>query len=487
MLTRIGRQPIDSDRDGTDRAGDLGPVPPPRSQEPSGLGRRSEELARPGAAELVAQIRREQVNYLTRGSVLSFLVHPLAGALVALALLGHAAHEMIAAWLLAVWTLAAVRAVHWHRHRDRPGSVAEATRWAAFLTGIAAASNLLWGAAPLLIWPADASGAQLLLFVAIAAVMAIEMVTLASFMLAVLGSLGLSLLALLVALIWHGLLTPLTLCALLLYASVMAIGTLHINRLLFESLRLRFELGAASTAAQAASKAKSDFIANMSHELRTPLNAIIGFSEMIKTQLLGADAVTRYVEYASHIHRSGQHLLEIINDILDLSKIEAGRFELREERVELGEVVKTSLLLITDKAEASGVTVAASVPSPSPAIRGDERAIKQALLNLLANAVKFTPIGGSIHVSVRRTAKGGVVLTVKDTGIGMSPEDIPKAMQPFGQLGDVHTRSRPGTGLGLPIVRSLIELHEGKFHLASEIGVGTSAEISFPARRVVAH
>jgi len=131
--------------------------------------------------------------------------------------------------------------------------------------------------------------------------------------------------------------------------------------------------------------------------------------------------------------------------------------------------------------------VAASVPTPSPAIRGDERAIKQVLLNLLANAVKFTPIGGSIQVTVCRTAKGGVVLTVKDTGIGMAAADIPKAMQPFGQLGDVHTRNRPGTGLGLPIVRSLVELHEGKFHLASEIGVGTSAEISFPARRVVAH
>jgi two-component system, cell cycle sensor histidine kinase PleC len=487
MLTHIGQLPVDRAMGGTDRAGDLGPMPLPRKQEPNGWRRRSQELARPGAADLVAQIRREQVSYLTRGSVLSFLVHPLAAALVALALFGHASHEMIAAWLLSVWTVAAVRGVHWHHYRDRLGSLSEATRRAAFLTGIAAGSNLMWGAAPLLLWPADASGPQVLLFVAIAAVMAMEMVTLASFMLAVLGSLGVSLVALLVALIWHGLLTPPILCALLLYASVMAIGTFHINRLLFESLRLRFELGAASTAAQAASKAKSDFIANMSHELRTPLNAIIGFSEMIKMQLLGADASRRYVEYASHIHRSGHHLLEIINDILDLSKIEAGRFDLREERVELGEVVKTSLMLITDRAEESGVTVAASVPNPSPVIRGDERAIKQALLNLLANAVKFTPIGGNVHVNVYRNAKGGIVLTVKDTGIGMAAADIPKAMQPFGQLGDVHTRNRPGTGLGLPIVRSLVELHEGKFHLASEIGVGTSAEISFPARRVVAN
>ncbi len=472
--------------DGTDRAGDFAPMPLPREQAPGGLQRHADDHARVGAADLAAQIRREQVNYLTRGSVLSFLVHPVAAALVALALIRHCSQEMIAAWLLAVWTLAAVRAVHWHRYRDHRRTVFQATRSAAFLTAIAAGSNLLWSAAPLLIWPADDTGPQVLLIVAIAAVMAIEMATLASFMLAVLGSLSVSLLMLLVALLWHGLLTPLILCALLLYASVMAIGTYHINRLLFESLRLRFELASASTAAQAASKAKSDFIANMSHELRTPLNAVIGFSEIIKAQHFGASTSARYVEYATLIHRSGLHLLEIINDILDLSKIEAGRFELKEEEVKLGEVVKTSMMLISDRAEESGVTVAASVPSPAPVIRGDERAIRQVLLNLLSNAVKFTPIGGNVQVGVCRDATGGVVLTVKDTGIGMSPADIPKAMQPFGQLGDVHTRSRPGTGLGLPIVKSLVEMHDGKFQLSSGIGLGTLAKISFPARRVVA-
>ena len=441
--------------------------------------------ARPASADLLAQIRREQVGYLARGLLLGLVVHPIAAALVALALLGHARHEMIATWVLCVWGLAAVRAVYWHRHRDRLGPDADPTQTAVLLTAIAGGSNLVWGAAPLLIWPTGASGPQVLLLVAIGAASAIELVTLASFMVAVIGALAVSVLALVVALAAHGLLTPLILCALLLYASVMAIGTRHINRLLFESLRLRFELAAASTAAEAASKSKSDFIANMSHELRTPLNAIIGFSEMVKGQVFGPQAVARYVEYASHIHSSGLHLLEIINDILDLSKIEAGHFELKEERVDLGEVVKTSLLLVTERAEESGVTVEASVPTPSPVIRGDERAIKQALLNLLSNAVKFTPIGGNVQVDVRRDATGGIGLTVKDTGIGMSPEDIPKAMQPFGQLGDVHTRSRPGTGLGLPIVRSLIEMHQGKLTLMSEVGIGTSAQISFPPRRVV--
>ncbi|HYM04705.1 MAG TPA: HAMP domain-containing sensor histidine kinase [Stellaceae bacterium] len=461
--------------------------PLPLQSEHDRRGKRAaEKPARSGGSDLLAQIRREQVGYLQRGLVVSFLVHPLVAALVAVATLDHAAHRMIAVWLLSVWALAAVRAVYWHRRRNRLGSAAEAARAGVLLAAVAGASNFVWGAAPLLIWPAGTTGPQVLLFVAIAAATAIEMVTLASFLLAAIGSLSISLLALLIALLWHGLLTPLILCALLLFGSVMAIATYHINRLLFESLRLRFELAAASTAAQAASRSKSDFIANVSHELRTPLNAIIGFSEMIKGQVLGANSWPRYVEYASHIHGSGLHLLEIINDILDLSKIEAGHLELKDERIELGEVVRTSLILVTDRAEEAGVTIGASVPDPSPVIRGDERAIKQALLNLLSNAVKFTPIGGSIHVNVRRDPTGGIVVTVTDTGIGMSPADIPKAMQPFEQLGDVHTRSRPGTGLGLPIVRSLVEMHEGKFSLVSELGVGTSAEISFPVRRVVA-
>jgi two-component system, cell cycle sensor histidine kinase PleC len=447
--------------------------------------RPAEQEAPPGTADIRAQIRREQVGYLARGLFVSFLVHPLTAALVALAILNHAHHHLIAGWLLGVWALAALRAVYWQRHRDQRGSIPDASRSATLLATLSAASNLVWSAAPLLVWPEDAPGSQALLLVAIAAATAIEMMTLASFMFAVIASVSVSVLALLFALMVHGLLTPLILCSLFLYGSVMAIATYHINRLLFESLRLRLELVAANTAAQAASKSKSDFIANMSHELRTPLNAIIGFSEVIKDQTFGAGALARYVEYASHIHRSGLHLLEIINDILDLSKIEAGRFELREERVELGEVVSASLLLVTDRAEEAGVSIDASVPSPSPVIRGDKRAIKQVLLNLLSNAVKFTPIGGSVHVDIRHDETGGIVLIVKDTGIGMSPAEIPKAMQPFGQIGDVHTRNRAGTGLGLPIVRSLIEMHEGKFQLASEIGVGTLAQISLPARRVV--
>ena len=468
--------------DGNDRVRDPGKLPLAREPEGNGLRQSTAGYFRHQAGGLPAPIRREQLGYLARGSVLGFIIHPIAAAVVALTLFGHADHQVIVAWLMAEWGVAGLRAVYWQRHRSRR-DVASAPD-AAFLTMMPAVSSLLWGAAPLLIWPEHATGPQMLLIVAIAAVMAVEMVTLASSMLAVFTSLSALLLALLFGLSWHGVLAPLMMWAIVLYASVIGIGTYYVNRLLFDSLRLRFELAKSSAAAQAASKAKSDFIANMSHELRTPLNAIIGFAEIIKLQVMG-DKPGRYVEYAADIHRSGIHLLEIINDILDLSKIEAGRLELRDERVDLGSVIKSSLILINDRANESGVEVASSVPTPAPVIRGDERSIKQILLNLLSNAVKFTPIGGRILIDVFLDATGGIVLTVKDTGIGMSPADIPKAMQPFGQLGDVHTRNRSGTGLGLPIVKSLVEMHDAEFRLTSELGVGSAAEISFPARRVV--
>ncbi len=244
------------------------------------------------------------------------------------------------------------------------------------------------------------------------------------------------------------------------------------------------QLRSAKEEAELASRAKSDFLANVSHELRTPLNAIIGFSEIIKDQLFGPMGNQRYREYAIDIHDSGTHLLSLINDILDLSKIEAGKFELHEEPIDLEAATKASFRIMRDRAEEAGVVLTLDFPAQTPRLRADPRAVKQILLNLLSNAVKFTDAGGQVSVEARMLGSGGLRVQVKDTGIGIAEEDIAKAMAPFGQVDSSLSRKYEGTGLGLPLTRRLVDLHGGCLTLASKAGQGTSVTIDFPDTRV---
>jgi len=244
------------------------------------------------------------------------------------------------------------------------------------------------------------------------------------------------------------------------------------------------ELETARLAAEESSRVKSQFMANMSHELRTPLNAIIGFSEVIRDALVGPVAA-RYKDYARDIHSSGRHLLGLINDVLDLSKIELGRLELHEEPVVLAKVVEDCQRLIAERVRSSNLELAADVPSDLPLLRGDELRLKQIVLNLLSNAVKFTPVGGRIALSARTTADGGIVLAVIDTGIGMKPEEIPIALQPFRQIDSALNRRYEGTGLGLPLARTLVELHDGILNISSTPGQGTTVTVVLPATRVI--
>lgn len=226
----------------------------------------------------------------------------------------------------------------------------------------------------------------------------------------------------------------------------------------------------------------ASFIANMSHELRTPLNAIIGFSEMMRNQVFGPLGSSKYQEYNTDIYDSGQHLLSIINDILDLSKLESGKMILNERAVDLVEVVRRANSQIGSLARKAKVTVETVCDCNSAVIRGDERLILQSCLNLLSNAVKFTPEGGRVTLKVSAFETGSVVISVEDTGIGIAPENIEKVMQPFGQVESVQSRRHQGTGLGLPLVKSFIELHGGTFELQSELGHGTTAIAIFPER-----
>jgi signal transduction histidine kinase len=238
--------------------------------------------------------------------------------------------------------------------------------------------------------------------------------------------------------------------------------------------------------AETANRTKSEFLATMSHELRSPLNAIIGFSEIMKNETFGALGDPRYREYARDVLDSGTHLLEIINDLLDLSKIESGKLEICEEVVDIRSVNDTCQRLIKARAESASLRLATDLQPHLPGVYADPRKIKQVLLNLLSNAVKFTPEGGTVTTAARIDGGGRFVLSGADTGIGIAPENIGKAMSAFGQVDSSLSRRYQGTGLGLSLSKALVELHGGTLALESEQGVGTTVTVTLPPSRVLA-
>jgi two-component system cell cycle sensor histidine kinase PleC len=237
--------------------------------------------------------------------------------------------------------------------------------------------------------------------------------------------------------------------------------------------------------AEGANLAKSRFLATMSHELRTPLNAILGFSEVMKAELFGPHSVPAYKEYAADIHSSGQHLLMLINEILDLSRVEAGRYELKEEAVSLPGVVEECRHLLALRAKNRAINVTEMLDDELPRIWADERAVRQVTLNLLSNAIKFTPQGGEISIKVGWTASGGQYLSIRDTGPGIPEEEIPIVLSSFGRGSMAQKNADEGSGLGLPIVRGLVELHGGEFKLTSKVREGTEVIVIFPPERVM--
>jgi signal transduction histidine kinase len=245
----------------------------------------------------------------------------------------------------------------------------------------------------------------------------------------------------------------------------------------------RQQLHIAKMGAETANRAKSEFLANMSHELRTPLNAIIGFSEIIKKGMFGPLSA-RYCSYGGDIHDSGTHLLNLINEILDLSKLEAGHFELHEENVDIAAVIQTSKRLVEPQAEKGKVQLSEAVETDLPMVLADERRIRQVLINILSNAVKFTPEGGQVLVQ-SLLGGDGIVIAISDTGIGIAPGQIGKAMEPFGQIDSKISRKYEGTGLGLPLAKRLVELHGGTLAVESALGVGTTVTIVLPHERIV--
>jgi signal transduction histidine kinase len=251
-----------------------------------------------------------------------------------------------------------------------------------------------------------------------------------------------------------------------------------------ELQKLNEELRAAKESAERADRTKSEFLANISHELRTPLNAIMGFSEVIRDALFGP-VDPHYRSYATDIHESGRHLLAVINDILDLTKLESGRFDLHEEAVSVSALVETCRDMVAAKAKERGLHLAVRVPAGLPRLRADPLRLRQILLNLLSNAVKFTPSGGRIVASVQLAPDGGMLFEIKDTGIGMKAGDIALALEPFRQIDSQLNRTYEGTGLGLPLVKRLTELHDGRLEIVSAQGQGTTVLVRIPPERVL--
>jgi signal transduction histidine kinase len=246
--------------------------------------------------------------------------------------------------------------------------------------------------------------------------------------------------------------------------------------------RAELNLLAMKEQAETANRSKTEFLANMSHELRTPLNAIIGFSQVMAGEMLGPIATTRYVGYARDILASAEHLLGIINDILDVSKLESGKLDLVEEIIELPKAIAELIALVEGKAKAADIGLSARREGDVPLLLGDPRKVKQIVLNLVTNAIKFSRPGGEVEIVLRSNA-GAVQIAVSDCGIGMNTREVELAMTRFGQVAEAWTRDHSGTGLGLPLAIGLAELHGATLTIASTKGVGTTVTVAFPVAR----
>jgi signal transduction histidine kinase len=245
------------------------------------------------------------------------------------------------------------------------------------------------------------------------------------------------------------------------------------------------KLEQARLASDASNRSKTEFLANMSHELRTPLNAVIGYSQALRTGIFGPMANEKQRDYLETIEISGTHLLELINDILDISAVEVGKVVLKEENVVIAEAVNFAHQIVKTRAVNNGVKLSDLTRDAKVKVRGDGRRLRQILVNLLSNAVKFTLEGGNVVVETRLNEDGSLILSVSDTGLGMTQDEVAKAMEKFGQIDHQLTMTREGTGLGLPLAKELVEAHDGRLEIESQRGVGTKINIYLPKERVI--
>jgi two-component system cell cycle sensor histidine kinase PleC len=446
-----------------------------------------------GASSRADRILGEQVRQLAQ-STFAAPSNAINAAIVA-AVLSHG-FPVIARLL---WVAAAILVVAWRmalrrRYRRAAGGERRATLWARRFVVGSTASGLLWGTLaaglPFFGQPRD------FVFVTLvtAGMTAGALTSQAAYFPAYLGYLlaaGLPLAA--VCLLSSQADFVALGFLMLIYIAIVGVAARNANRAILRTIKLQIanltlseSLSAARGQLETITNEKWNTLAHLSHELRTPLNAILGFSEVMRDQLYGALGDPRYRNYASHVYRSGRHLLDLVNDILDLSRSEAGVMVLAEREVDVGEVVETCHDLVLLRAEQQQLRLSRSVAPGLPRLRADETKLRQILLNLLSNAIKFTPPGGAVAIAASRAADGGIVIEISDTGAGMSAADLPRAMLPFVRLANPLTRDSEGTGLGLPLSKRLAELHGGTLTMTSTEGAGTLCRVHFPPWRSVA-
>ena len=416
------------------------------------------------------------------GAIFSFWMQPIAAS----------------AWSLGTLCIHVAIMRHCARFLAAPASVATARKWRTRFVLLDLLYGLCWAIA--LVHPAlDAASGTMIIFLMLL-VIAVSSMLAANLPVAALAATVPVTVAIAVQLTLSGGLDNYVLAALALAAQgCFALLARRLHSTTLATLEARAEKDAligeleqaksisdeARHRAEAANVAKSRFLAQMSHELRTPLNAILGFSEVMKSEIFGAHAVPVYKEYSADIHNSGVHLLNLINEILDLSRIEAGRYELNEEAVSLVHIVADCHHLLKLRASSRGITIHEVFEYSMPRLWADERAIRQVVLNLLSNSIKFTPQGGEIWLKAGWTASGGQYLSVKDTGSGISEDEIPIVLASFGQGSNSIKSAEQGAGLGLPIAKNLIDMHGGTFTLKSKLRIGTEVIVTFPPERVM--
>ena len=437
------------------------------------------------------EVLRQQVQLLYDNGIVVLFANLVGAALVAV-LLGPELAETAYPWCLAVVAVTLAGGVVIWAYRRRSADAAPAATWAWRLTAGSLASGIVWGLGCVLLFVPDNTGAQLAIGFAAAAMVAAGVAGLCAWLPAAVGFVSAVLVGMVAALLGQGephyaVLAGMT--ALLWLG--LAVIAVNFNRMIrrslsagVENLALAEELRQAR-ATEAGNQARSWFLAAMSHELRTPLNAILGFSDFLRSEAFGPLGSLRYKDYAQDIHRSAEGLLTLVNETLDLSKIESGAVELEEAPVSVAAAVKSAETMVQEAAAAGRVRIAKDLCERCQVLRIDERILRQVLLILLSNAVRFTPRGGVVSLVTLREADGGLSLRVTDAGPGITADDIAKLTGDFGAADAALAHIREGTGFSLSVAKALVELEDGRFGLSSDGATGMSVTATFPPERVL--